>query len=253
MKPICQSKNFSVCLKGWTIPKYAIYGSVYGMLYVCLNATAKNGGYNILVWHNATEKKPARWVQDNTKNGYGAIYCRIRDFVKSAEYIAENVIFCHAHNRDEIRERAERAERVHRKNLARERHQWERDNMFDAPKMKQAQGEYIYRCKPQGGSLENEYTSCMDLDKIGYVGAEAVTGKIDFNKSYFEQGQNTSGTAGAYTRSGFETRDGMKTRFADYHGQKTERPIISDPYSVCKDEETGKYYRTCYGRRIEED
>ena len=58
MKPINQSKGFSVCLNGWTIPKYALYGNVYNTIFVCLNTAPENGGYKILVWHNATEKSP---------------------------------------------------------------------------------------------------------------------------------------------------------------------------------------------------
>lgn len=254
MKPVAQSKGFSVCLKGWTIPKYSLYGSVYGTLYVCLNARQENaGGYNILVWHNATEKKPGRWVQAHTKQGYGAIYCRIRDFVNSADFIAEKVIFCHSQNRDQIREQAERAEAYVNRARAKARREWERDAMCAAPRNKLTASVPIYRCKPQGGSLDYEYKSGINLD--GYIGIPAVEKRIDLDKPFFEQGQNTAGDGdGAYSRDAFAVkRDGMKTRFADYHGQKVERPVVGDPYKVCKDPKTGRYYRTFRGNRIEEE
>ena len=252
MKPINQSKGFSVCLNGWTIPKYALYGNVYNTIFVCLNTAPENGGYKILVWHNATEKKPGRWAQKNTRDGYGAIYVRIRDFLKSANYINEKPVFCHSRNRDELRTMGERANEARKRAKMRAARKWDHENMSDAPREKKAQSEYIFRSRPLGGSLDYEYKSGINLD--GYRPEESTLGRVDFiRKPCFEQGQNTAGTAGRYTRSGFETRDGMKTRFADYHGQKPDLPIVTDPWKVCKDDVTGKYYRTYCGKRVEED
>jgi len=253
MRPISQSRAFSVCLHGWTIPKNSLYGSVYGTEYVCVNTKMVNGGYNILVYSQS--EKRGQWIATNTKRGHGAIYVRIRDFIKTPEFCKDPIVYCHSMNKQERENAAERAEM--RREAAERRKQAEarkkyREMFPDAPTAKKSQSEYMYRCKPVHADIDYECVSGLELD--GYQPVEAVTGKVDFvNKPFFEQGQNTCGTAGEYTRSGFETKDGMKTRFADYRGQKTERPMVSNPYKVCKDEATGKYYRTFNGRRIEED
>ena len=260
MLPCNQTKNWSTCLHTWTLPKYSLYGNFSGTTFVCINANVKFGaGYAIKIWDGK------KWRDTNTaykKRGekrcrYGGIYIAIENFKKSGKFIPEKPVVCKTAKQDDpdwlefIGERAE----------TRRKSDWQKNNMMDAPRAK-TPSVSIYRPHKTSGdianiSFKNEEKSCIDLQKIGYVGFDYLkkAEKVGHPTGYFEKGQNTCGEASEecpYTRSGFETRDGMKVRFADYHGQKPERPTVSNPYRVEKDPTTGKHYRTYNGVRIEE-
>lgn len=259
MKQINQTKNWSTCLHGWTLPKNSVYGSIHGKEYVCINANIITaGGFRVKIWN------PGKgvWFDRHTSEGHGDIYVRIRDYKKTAEYCPENPVACHTVTLPERQKMAEAAERAKKLEQQRRERAWnETLREIGCPQEKRPQGAtagylpFVGSCYSQsavdgkGYTNEYEYTSGMNID--GYQPVEAVTGKVDLNKLFFEQGQNTSGDAGKYTRSGFEVkRDGMKTRFADYHGQKPERPAVSNPFKVEKDERTGKHYITKNGVKI---
>lgn len=233
MKPINQVKSYSVCLHGVTLPINCLYGNVYGTTFTCINFTpiVKSGKkvYAIRIWRDGNNPG---WVKTNTLK-YGAIYNYIRTFMASPEFVNEPVIPCeHWHKR------AERAQRDHERSVrkanlreAEERRQWWRDNMMDAPREKRAQQTMIYRGRPIKGEHSAYYE---ETERVGamacYVGMDRTEGASsmhgdDFFRS-FEQGQTTCGEIGEYTRSGYETRDHLKTSFKNYRPEDT-RPIIT--------------------------
>lgn len=67
MKPAKQSKDFSVCLHGITIPKGAIYGNVSGVTYFCNPVTLE------------------LWVTDEERHGFKK--ARMADYPKIRHYV----------------------------------------------------------------------------------------------------------------------------------------------------------------------
>lgn len=223
MKPIAQSNDFSVCLKGYTLPKYSIYGNVYGTLYYCTDFCTKAvNGKTVYMIHVycPNRKNPNRgsWKLCDTLK-YGAIFQYMDRFIKSDAFIDKPVEKCEhrTHNKAVMKKAAERAERDHRRAQERARREWYEENMMDAPKERRPQV-LNRRGMPTGGSIDYEYTSGLDIS--GYVGVDGVKYREKYNAPMrFEMGQTTSGDFSAvcpYTRSGFETKDGMKTRFDKY-------------------------------------
>lgn len=112
MKAINQAKDFSVCIHGYTLPKYALYGNVYGVTWYTADTKLRNGSYTINVW---AENKNGHggWSPRRTADGYGAIYVRIRDFMKSPDFIREKPVFCE-HRQKKRLEMNQAVEEIHR-------------------------------------------------------------------------------------------------------------------------------------------
>lgn len=249
MKPIAQTRNFSVCLHGVTLPINCLYGNIYGITFTCVNfAPVRRDGRDCYAIRIYDQAKNA-WVNTDTRQ-FGAIYVRIRDFMRSPDFRNEPVIRC-----EHWTKRAERAERDHARVMRREereRARQYREDMADAPRMKKAQDEYIFRCRPQHGDNRYEYTSGLDIE--GYNGIDAISAVSRGYRQGFEAGQNTAGTASSdcpYTRSAWETREHMKVCRFDKTRPKVEKPTVTNPYKVCKDDVTGTHYVTKHGVRID--
>ena len=229
MKPIKQTRNFSVCLYKRTLPKNALYGSVYKTVWYCTDFKSRNERtasgkirqfYKIVIYDDNNKQ----WVKTDTRK-YPAIFVRIRDFMKTAEFINEEVVYCYHYNRA-VKESAQREIAAQIKAA----HQKERENReflrdAGAPVEKRAQTAFMYKPGSQArvdgmgyNCAHYELTSGLDID--GYNGFDGITAReVSGYVQWFEQGQNTCGDLSEdcpYTRSGFETRDGIKVRLADF-------------------------------------
>lgn len=247
MKPIAQSKDFSICLKGYTLPKYSIYGNIYGTLYYCTDFCTKavNGKtvYMIHVYYPNKKTPGGSWKICTTEK-YGAIYQYISKFVTSGAFINAPIEKCqHVTYKKAVEKKAvERAERDHRRAQAKAAREWYAENMIDAPKERRPQV-LNRRGMPTGGNLDYEYTSGLDI--TGYVGVDGIKYREKYNAPMrFEQGQTTCGTASAscpFTRSGFEVKcDGMKTRFDKY------RPENNRPKYTPGEEELNAWWESMH-------
>ncbi len=231
MKPVAQTKDFCTCLHGYTLPKYSIYGNVYGTTYYCtdfLTPVKINGRdvYHVHIFCPA-KKNPGRgsWqvtYTDDCKNG-GAIFVHIRDFVKSADFIAEKPIFCQHRvaKAQELERAAEKATRDIKRSREKAAREWWRDNMMDAPRMKRPQGAtgtYLPTYSQSavdgmGYSLDYEYNY---HEYVGFGDDPTINPALHrSDKPFFENGQNTSGELAFMVK-----RDGMKTCFKDYRPEK---------------------------------
>lgn len=238
MRPISQAKDFSVCLHGYTLPKYSLYGNIYGTTWYCTNFTPEkiNGRDIFRIYVFCPSKKdPGRgsWqvtYTDDCKSG-GAIYCYIRDFIKSAEFISAKPEKC-AHKtarRQELKQAIERAERDVQRIKMREAREWQRDNMVYAPRAKRPQGAtgtYLPTYSQsavdgRGYSLdwEEHYIPASKL----YVGDDPTINPTlhRSDKPFFENGQNTAGELAFMVK-----RDGMKTSFKNYRPEDN-RPKVT--------------------------
>jgi len=230
MRPIKQTRNFSVCLNKRTLPKNALYGNVYGTTWYCIDfkprhyysSKGRKSYYNIHIWDDS-KKRPC-WTKSDTRS-YPAIFVRIRDFINSDEFVDAEVIDCYHYNR--AMKESERRTISAQIKAAHEEERKNREFLRDAgaPVEKRAQTAFMYKPGSQArvdgmgyNYAHYELTSGLDID--GYVGfdgiiAREVTGYIQ----PFEQGQHTCGDTNEdcpYTRSGFETRDGIKIRLGDF-------------------------------------
>lgn len=114
MKPINQTQDFCVCLHGYTLPKYSLYGNVYGVTWYTDDIrTRKKHGKNVYIIHvfcpAADSTKKGSWQKTDTlscQNG-SAIYVRIRDFIASDAYIDKTPVKCE--HKQKIAKQAENA------------------------------------------------------------------------------------------------------------------------------------------------
>lgn len=169
MKPIAQTKNFCTCLYGYTLPKFCLYGNIYGTMWYCTEylTPVKINGRDVYRIHifRPSKKDPQRgsWSVCSTstaKNG-GAIYVRIRDFVKTQEFIAEKPVFCE-HRVAKARELERAAEKAER-DIKRSRAKAERELLEVAPKLRKVNYHYTpdsrtyYELAVRNGKTVNDF------------------------------------------------------------------------------------------------
>lgn len=236
MKPVSQTKDFCTCFYGYTLPMYSIFGNVYGTLYYCtdflkpVQDRCNRTIYKIHVFCQS-KKDPRRgyWTITDTathKNG-GAIFVRIRDFMKTPEFIAENPVRCEhrVFKAQQLEVAAERAERE----LAKKRILRDRELLADAPRMKRPQGATgTYLPTYSQGAVDGKgynlkYEENWHELSPCYVGDDpTVNSQLHRkDKPFFENGQNTSGEIAFIVK-----RDGMKTSFKNYRPEDN-RPKVT--------------------------
>jgi len=196
MKPCNQTKDFSCTLFGETLPKYEFYGRVDGTTYradyftgrLLIRDTKRN------IWKSSTLEKNAR------------IYNAVKAYIKEHGILGDHVEICH-------HRQAEKKEAFYRTKTFERRCRVERDReiMESAPVMRKSTisafgaAAHDYDSSRRRVAVETDHI--FELD--GYRGISADERDRGYSQP-FEMGQSTSGTAGKYTRSGFETRDGLK-------------------------------------------
>ena len=127
MKPCSQTKDWCVCLGGYTLPKYALYGNVSGVTYW---ASPKTWEYVVHILIKRKNGKPA-WT-----SGLMAEYPQIRNFikkfVKSADFRNFPVEFC-AHKTAQA-EDFRRGQERHEARKERRSRELDRVLLADAPR-----------------------------------------------------------------------------------------------------------------------
>lgn len=213
MLPIKQTKDWTVCLFGYTLPKYMLYGKISGITYTCNPFTP----YVIKIH----DEKREVWKTCEISR-----FPKIKKMVEN--YIAAGIEGTHIeacqHRQERKRSefyRSKQAESIHERNRQKDL------RAAGLPVARKAPANYtptkdLYgqsRIDGKGYNIDWEYNvfaygenenavSCDERDK-GYV-------------QPFEMGQSTSGNLdGKYTRSGFEVK--KETMKVDQNKLRPER------------------------------
>lgn len=226
MKPCNQTKDFSCTLFGETLPRYEFYGRVDGTTYRADYFTGR------LLIHDA---KRNTW-KPSTLDKNARIYNVVKAYIVENGLLGDHVEICH-HRQAEKKEAFYRTKTFER----RKRVERDREIMESAPHMRKATisafgaAAHDYDSSRRRVAVETDHV--FELD--GYRGISADERDRGYSQP-FEMGQNTSGTAGKYTRSGFETRkDGLKVDQTKIRPDRMTRPdymkVSGQPASVSMD------------------
>ena len=196
MKPCNQTRDWSVTIFGETLPRYEFYGKINNITYRADDFTGR-----LLI----RDTKHNTW-KPSTLDKNARIYNAVKAYIVENGILGDHVEICH-------HKQAEKKEQFYRTKTFERRRRVERDReiMESAPVMRKATisafgaAAHDYDGSRRRVAVETVHVSELD----GYRGISADERDRGYAQP-FEMGQNTSGTAGEYTRSGFETRDGMK-------------------------------------------
>lgn len=223
MRECNQTKDWSTTIFGETLPKYEFYGKVGRVVYRLDYFTGR------LLLH---DEKRNRW-KPATFSGKGAIADAVTAYIKIHGVSGTKIEVCKYSG--EAKKRAfhdrKRAEAETR-----------RDLMSGAPVMRtgriSASGAARHdfdgsrrRCAVESDRVWGNPVETFKKGKIEivYVDPKApnAISADERDKGYaqfFEMGQNTSGTAGKYARSGFETKDGLKVAQNKIRPERMQKP-----------------------------
>lgn len=215
MKACNQTKDWSVTLFGETLPKYEFYGkigrTVYRLDYFTSRLLIRDEKRN--VWKSAL-------YTPNTGTTAKAVYDAVTAYVKTHGVQGTKIEVCkysqeakkrefHARKRDEQEARRDlesvlphmRSGRISASGAA--PHQYDSSRKCVRVETDRIWGDPVQSVNSHG-RIETVY---IDPKAPNPISAD------ERDRGYlqrFEMGQTTSGTAGKYTRSGFETKDGLK-------------------------------------------
>ena len=208
MKPISQTKDWSVTVHGVTLPKYILYGSINHIEYTC------NPFLTPVTVISVWDDKRACFVNRDAKK-YPAILNAVEKYTAENKILGKHIEVCKNSQKNKKREfyREKTREEIKARKIERA---W---NEIGRPQEKRPQSDYLYRAyrvNGLAGCIENDGNAKFEAEKAKF-GYNGITSEQNLrNRGYaqtFEMGQTTSGTVdGKYTRSGFEVKkDGCLT------------------------------------------
>ena len=207
MKECNQTKDWSVTLFGETLPKYEFYGKIGRTVYRLDFFTGR------MLIH---DDKRNRW-QSAEYDKHGKIANAVNAYIAEHGVSGTKIEVCHY-----SQERKKQAFHARKSAEAEAR----RDLMSGAPVMRSG------RISASGAAkhdFDGSRRRCaVESDRIWIDEKNPNPISADERdrgySQHFEMGQNTSGTAGKYARSGFETRDGLKIAQNKIRPERMQKP-----------------------------
>lgn len=227
MKPCNQTKNWCTALKGYTLPKYALYGNVSGYLYYCVDVPATR---YIHVYAPTVRNSRPHWERWKTVD-FPEIAHYIEKFKKSPDFVAQAVIPS-THKVREAAELAAVAEKIEMcraikaaKREARERREFLRD--AGAPTRKTTP-QPMYK------------TTAYQIKGHDQRGFDAEVYCKEENPAPMPPREGIEAQFARFDGMPELQKDGMKTSFKDYHVQnaakaarKHDAPFGANGRTVC--------------------
>ena len=256
MKECNQTKDWSTTLFGETLPKYEFYGKINRTVYRLDYFTGR------LLLH---DDKRDRW-KPATYTGTGSIADAVNEYIRNNGVSGTRIEVCHYSQ--ETKKRAFHARK-------RAEAETRRDLMTGAPVMRTGRisasgaAKHDYDGSARRCAVESDRIWGNPVEKVdrkGQVETVYVDPKApnpisadERDRGYaqfFEMGQNTSGTAGKYARSGFETKDGMKVVQNKIRPERMQKPDYmrksGQPESISMDRLAKMRYESAKQRVITE-
>lgn len=240
MRPCNQTKDWSVSLFGDTLPKFILYGNVNKKFFTCDIFTGKVdlGRKHTYIIKVRNVKRNVWETRRTSEKGLADIFLAIEEYCKNNTIYGTQIEVCHHKTYW-----AEKSREAHEKYIARgilRAEEESREIRETGPQEKRAN--YDFSLHGAWGA-NNSKVGRVETDKVFTYDAEnchpysvplrkANDGKLvpeyeqarEMFSTPFEMGQNTSGNAGKYSRSGFETRDGMNIKQNKIRPEALKKP-----------------------------